>query len=121
MSDAATHAHHALRYITTADTILVTHPAAAGEIMWLAAVQAAQASGHRRNDIHHPQSRLAIRGVVGQLPVRNDERQRLLTIANLAAANLHGLAYRPADIDERQHQTDIDRAKELVNVLLRYI
>ena len=120
MADAATHAHHALQYITTADSILDTHPAAAGEIMWLAAVQAAQASGHQRNDLHHPQSRRGIRSIVGQLPVSNSVSERLLSISNLTAANLHGLAYRPADIDERQHKTDIERAKELANVLLRH-
>lgn len=120
MADAAIHAHHALRFIATAEDVLHTNTAAAGEIMWLAVVQAAQASEHQRNDLHHTQSRKGIRNVVGQLPISNHVRQRLLGITNLTAANLHGLAYRPADIDEEQHQTDINRAKNLADALLRH-
>ena len=120
MSSTATHADHALKYRAVADAILKDSTASAGEIMWLATVQAAQANGHRQDPALHPQNRRGIRNVVGRLPITNHERLRLLDVADLTTTNLHGLAYRPADINERQHQAEISLADDLVKTLLRY-
>lgn len=103
-----------------ADRLRDACPASAGEIMWLAVVQAAQTSGHRQNIVSHTQTRRGIRSIVGRLPVGNRERVRLLTIANMTVTDLHGLAYRPADIDRREHRTNISLARELINALLRH-
>ena len=120
MADAHSHAYHARRYAAIADALRYSSPASAGELVWLALVQAAQAKGYQRDTTDHTQSRRGIRNIVGRLPVNNNERVRLLNIANLVVTNLHGLAYCPVDIDERRHRTRIDLAKELVNILLRY-
>ena len=120
MADAAIHIQHTLRYIAVAETLRDASPASAGEIMCLAVVQAAQASGHRQNIVSHTQTRNGIRNVVGRLPVSSRERVRLLTIANIAVTDLHGLAYHPADIERREHRTNINLARELVTTLLRY-
>lgn len=120
MSNAATHADHASIYQRVAEGLRDNSAASAGEIMWLAVVQAAQANGHRQDPAAHPQSRGGIRNVVGRLPLSNNERLLLLDVADLTASNLHGLAYRPADIDEPQHRAEISLAKSLVETLLRY-
>ena len=120
MADAPSHGYHARRYAAVADALRYSSPASAGELMWLALVQATQANGHQRDASDHTQSRRGIRNIVGRLPVSNNERVRLLNIANLTVTNLHGMAYRPADIDEHMHRTRIDRAKELVNILMHY-
>lgn len=120
MASVATHAAHAVEYRSVAETLCIHSPASAGEIMWLAAVQAAQAVGHRQSLAGHIQSRNGIRNVIGRLPVSNNERGRLLDIANLTATNLHGLAYRPDEIDEPKHRYEIILAKDLVTSLLRY-
>ena len=119
MSSAATHAEHALKYRAVADAIRNDSTASAGEIMWLATVQAAQANGHRQDPALHPQNRRGVRNVVGRLPVTNHERVRLLDVANVTVSTLHGLAYRPADIDDRKHQSEITLARQLVDILLR--
>ena len=120
MANATTHADHALRYRAVADTLRASSPVSAGEIMWLALVQAAQANEHRHSTATHTQSRKGIRNVVGRLPVSQREKAALLDISNMSATNLHGLAYRPADIDDRRHRAHISRASHLVEVLLRH-
>ena len=120
MSSTATHADHALKYRAVAEAIRNDSTASSGEIMWLATVQAAQANGHRQDTAVHPQNRRGIRNVVGRLPVTNHERIRLLDVANVTVSNLHGIAYRPADIDDRKHQAEINLARGLVDTLLRY-
>ena len=119
MSNAATHTEEASNHLAYADTLRQDSPASAGELTWLALVQATQACGHRQDPDAHPQSRKGIRNVVGRLPVSNNERARLLDIADLTASNLHGGAYRPADIDDQTHQAEISYAKELIDILLR--
>lgn len=120
MADTAAHIRHALEYAQIADSLRDRSPAAAGEIIWLALVQAAQANSHRKNPEHHTQSRNGIRSVVGRLPTGNQERVRLLNITNMTVTNLHGLAYRPSEIEEPQHRVRISLARELVNALLHY-
>ena len=120
MANDTTHADHALMYQAVADTLRTSSPASAGEIMWLALVQAAQANGHRHSAAAHIQSRKGIRNVVGRLPIGNREKAALLDISDMAATNLHGLAYRPADINEQAHRADISRASNLVDILLRH-
>ena len=120
MADASAHIYHARRYTAIADALRDYSPASAGELIWLALVRAAQANRHQRDASAHTQSRRGIRNIVGRLPVNNRERVRLLNICDLAVTDLHGLAYRPADIDEHRHKTRIDLAKELMSTLLRY-
>lgn len=120
MADASAHIYHAQRYAAIANTLYGASPASAGELIWLALVQASHANGHQRAVSAHTQSRRGIRNIVGRLPVNNRESVRLLNICDLTVTDLHGLAYRPADIDERRHKTRIDLAKELVNTLIRY-
>ena len=120
MANATTHVHHARAYRTVADTLQGISPASAGEIIWLATVQAAQAVGHRQRITTHTQSRRGIRNVVGRLPINGNERARLIDIADLTVTNLHGLAYRPDDIDELKHRAHISLARDLVDNLLRY-
>lgn len=120
MADAPSHACHARRYAAIADTLRYSSPASAGELVWLALVQAAQAKGHQPDASAHTQSRHGIRSIVGRLPASNNERVRPLNIVNLAITNRHGLSHQRADIDERRRQTRIDLAKELVNTLLRH-
>ena len=120
MANTATHVEHTLRYRAIADFLHGISPASAGEIMWLAVVQATQATGHRYRITAHTQSRRGIRNVVGRLPVNNNERARLIDIADLTVINLHGLAYQPSDIDELNHRAHIRLARDLVDNLLRH-
>lgn len=95
MADIPTHVRYALQYASAAETLRETSPASAGEIMWLAVVQAAQATGHRQNIASHTQTRRGIRNIVGRLPIGNRERVCFLNITNATVTNRHGLAYRP--------------------------
>ena len=120
MADIPVHVRFARQYAAVSESLRDTSPASAGEIMWLALVQAAHAAGHVQNIGSHTQTRRGIRNIVGRLPVGNRERIRLMTITNATATNLHGLAYRPADIDDRRHRVHISRASNLVDILLRH-
>ena len=120
MADIPTHIRFARQYATVSANLRDTSPASAGEIMWLALVQATQATGHGQNIGSHAQTRRGIRNIVGRLPIGNQERIRLLNITNATVTNLHGLACRPADINEQAHRADISRASNLVDILLRH-
>ena len=120
MADIPVHIRYARHYAAVSENLRDTSPASAGEIMWLALVQAAQATGHGQNIGSHAQTRRGIRNIVGRLPIGNQERTRLLNITNAAVTNLHGLAYRPVDIDDRRHRAHISRASNLVEILLRH-
>ena len=120
MADIPVHVRFARQYASVSESLRDTSPASAGEIMWLALAQAAQAAGHAQNISSHTQTRRGIRNIVGRLPIGNRERTRLLSITNAAVTNLHGLAYRPADIDNHRHQAHISRASNLVDILLRH-
>ena len=120
MADIPVHVRYARQYAAVSESLRDTSPASAGEIMWLALVQAAQATGHGQNIGAHAQTRRGIRNIVGRLPIGNRDRIRLLNITNATVTNLHGLAYRPADIEDQTHRADISRASYLVGVLLRH-
>ena len=120
MADIPVHVRYARQYAAVAANLHDTSPASAGEIIWLALVQAAQATGHGQNIGSYAQTGRGIRNIVRRLPIGNRERIRLLNITNATVTNLHGLAYRLADIDEQAHRADIDLAGDLVTALLRH-
>lgn len=66
MADIPVHVRYARQYAAVSANLRDTSPASAGEIMWLALVQAAQATGHGQKIAYHAQTRRGIRNIVGR-------------------------------------------------------
>ena len=103
MGTATEHTLYARRYTASADELSRTNPAASGELLWGAVVQASHAAWHRQDSEHHPQSRNSIRDTIGRMKLTRAEQDNLRAALETAINNLHGGFYRPDTIDVDQH------------------
>ena len=120
MGTAHEHTLYARRYTAIADGLSRANPAASGELLWGAVVQASHAAGHRLHSNRHPQSRNGIRDIIGRMKLTRSEQDSRRAALETAVNNLHGSFYRPDTIDTDQHVHHETNARALTDILLAY-
>ena len=110
------HVAYAQRYSAQARALAPTDPASAGELVWLATVQYAQALAHRHHGDHHPQTRNSIRDTIGRLRLAPEQQRQLRDLLDIVITILHGAAYRP-DTIRSHHQQHIASGYRLLAAL----
>ena len=114
------HVQYAENYRRLAEANIREDPTAGGELLWGAAVQAAQASIHRSGYHEHPQSRNQIINAVGRTRPTPSVQREMSQAANAAAKTLHASFYHPGDMDPIDHQDALDETGTLITYLLRH-
>ena len=117
MGTATEHTLYARRYTAIVDGLSDTNPAASGELLWGAVVQAAHFVAHGQGHDQHPQSRNGIRDIIGRMRLPRAERDKLRAALETAVNNLHGGFYRPDTIDADQHPRHETNARALTDSL----
>lgn len=120
MGSTTEHSLYARRYTAIADDLSRTNPAAGGELLWGAVVQASHVVAHGQGHAQHPQSRNGIRDIIGRMRLPRAEQDRLRAALETAVNNLHGGFYRPDTIDAVQHSRYESNARALTDYLLVY-
>ena len=120
MATPEEHAQDADECLEYADEILDRKPAIAGEAVWGAAIQAAQATIPEASLQHHAQSRKGIINAIGRSGANKQDQYDMAQTAGRAAKTLHNGFYHPRQIDPVDHQEAIDQAKLLIDHLTRH-
>lgn len=120
MATAEQHAQEADEYLEYAAELLNRKPAIGGELIWGAAIQAAQAVIPETSLQHHSQSRKGIINAIGRSGANRPTQLELARVADDAAKILHHSFYHPRQIEHGRHQEATTQARLLINHLLQH-
>ena len=107
-------------YRRIAEANLNVDPDAAGELLWGAALQAAQAAHHQATgETNHTQSKNGIIDAISRSKPSLQKREEMRQAAT-AALNLHVNFYHPENANPAIHHRAITATRNLIDYLINY-